>query len=357
MNNMIDNQSNEKKLVNKFLAKEISDDEMDLFKSWLAESQDNRREFDEENEIWQKVNLHDRYECFDAEKGWDNVASKLNIKEQNHYSQVIVLKKAVFRGIAVAASIAILVAMGGFFYGVMKQKPIVAVNAVNNSFVKIQTHEGERATITLPDSTRVVMNSESIIRYSSDFNVDDRKIWLSGEAYFDVVKNSDKPLQVYLDKISVVATGTKFNIYSYSSENRIETTLEEGSVQVEIPGKDIVHVIPGQQAIYFRNKNAVMVKDVTTESFTSWKENMLRFNDTPFEEALRNIARRYNVVFEIQDPKLLELNYTATFIDESIEDVMQMLKTVSPIQYKIINRTKTSDKIYLKPQIIITSSK
>ena len=97
-----------------------------------------------------------------------------------------------------------------------------------------------------------------------------------------------------------------------------------------------------------------MVEDVTIESFTSWKENKLRFNDTPFEEALRNIARRYNVTFEIQDTRLLELKYTATFIDESIENVMQMLKSVSPIKYKIIHRTTVSDKTYLKPKIVVT---
>jgi ferric-dicitrate binding protein FerR (iron transport regulator) len=198
------------------------------------------------------------------------------------------------------------------------------------------------------------MNSESIIKYSSDFNANNREIWFSGEAYFKVAKNSDIPLQVYLGKATVVATGTKFNIFSHGSENRVETTLEEGSVQIEVPGKDIVYVIPGQQVIYFKNSNTVMVKDVTIESFTSWKENKLRLNDTPFEEALRNIARRYNVTFEIQDTRLLELKYTATFIDESIEDVMQMLKRVSPIKYKIINRTSVSDKTYLKPKIVVT---
>ena len=354
--NLIDNKQNEEVFINKFLTGEISDSELDFFKSWLEESPINRKKFDEENEIWQETNLQAMYEYFNTEKGWKNISKRLNISgNTNTDNKIITLRRSVYKRIIAAASIALMVAIGSVFYGTMKQKPVAI--AVNSSITEIQTREGERANITLPDSTHVIINSGTTIKYSSDFNVNDRKIWLSGEAYFEVAKNSAKPFHVYLDKIKVVATGTKFNIFSYSSENRVETTLEEGSVQVEIPGKDIIYVTPGQQVVYFAKNNKALVKNVTTEGFTSWKENKLRLNDTPFEEALHNIARRYNVVFEIQDKKLLELKYTATFIDESIEDVMQMLKTVSPIKYKIINRTKISDKTYVKPKIIITSNK
>ena len=355
--NFIDSKSTEEKLINKFLAGEISDSEQYLLKSWLAESSDNRKEFDEENEIWQETNLHAKYEYFNAEKGWNNVLNKLKRNgEQNLNNQVVVFRKDVFRVVAAAASIALIIALGGFFYGISKQKTILADNSTVAT-TKIQTREGEQATITLPDLTRVIMNSGTTIKYSSDFNVNDRKIWLSGEAYFDVKKNSDKPLQVYLDKITVVATGTKFNVFSYNTENRIEATLEEGNIHVEIPGKETIHLTSGQQVVYLVNNNTATVKNVTTESFTSWTEHKLRLNDTPFEEALRNIARRYNVTFEIQDPKLFELKYTATFIDESIEEVMQMLKVVSPIRYTITNRTTATDKKYIKPKITTTSRK
>ena len=341
------------KIINKFFAGETSDSELDLLKNWLTESRVNRKEFDEENEIWQETNLQVKYKYFNAEKGWENVRAK--IARGNIYtgSRVVVLKKSIFWSIAVAASIAILIALGNIF---LWRTEIKNNLSGNNAITKIRTHEGERVDITLPDSTRIIMNSGSTIEYSNDFNVKDRKIRLFGEAYFDVVKNSEKPFQVYLDKMTVVATGTKFNIFSYNSENRIEATLEDGSINVVIPGKETIYVSPGQQVTYFTNNNKAVVEDVTIESFTSWKENILRLNDTPFEEALRNIARRHNVIFEIQDSKLLDLKYTATFIDESIEEIMQMLKAVSPIGYKIVNRTTASDKTYLKPKIIITSN-
>lgn len=97
----------------------------------------------------------------------------------------------------------------------------------------------------------------------------------------------------------------------------------------------------------------MLVRDVTTETYLSWKENKLRFKDTPLEEVFRGIGRKYNVKFEIQKADLLDLKYTAIFIDESIDEVMQMLSAFTPINYKIFYRTSVSDKQYTKPKIVV----
>ena len=126
--------------------------------------------------------------------------------------------------------------------------------------------------------------------------------------------------------MSISATGTRFNVFSFDNENRVETTLEEGIIEVAVKGKDPINVKSGQQVVYFVNTGDVIVRDVNTDTYTSWKKNMLRFHDTPFEEVLRRVGRKYNVTFEVSNRELLDLKYTATFIDESIEEVMQMLK-------------------------------
>jgi ferric-dicitrate binding protein FerR (iron transport regulator) len=137
------------------------------------------------------------------------------------------------------------------------------------------------------------------------------------------------------------------------NETRFETTLEEGELKIYIDDKEPFYIKPGQQAVYSIKNNELIVREVATETYTSWKENKLRFNDTPFEEVLRGIGRRYNVVFEVRNPKLLDLRLTATFIDESIEEVMGMISEVNPITYKIIMQTSLNDEKYLKPKIII----
>jgi ferric-dicitrate binding protein FerR (iron transport regulator) len=180
---------------------------------------------------------------------------------------------------------------------------------------------------------------------------------LKGEAFFDVHTNPDKPFVVEIDHMKIIATGTHFNILSYSNEDRVETTLEEGKVQVVINNGESVNLKAGEQIVYFNHSGKVQVNEVSTVTYTSWKENKLRFINTPFEETLRRIARKYNVTFEFTNHDLLNLQYTATFIDESIDEVMQMLETVSPITYKIYNRTTINDKKYLKPRIVVGKRK
>lgn len=158
--------------------------------------------------------------------------------------------------------------------------------------------------------------------------------------------------------MSISATGTRFNVLSYGNEDRIEATLENGKIQISIKGQETITVKSGQQVVYYPGSNKVSVRDVATDTYTSWKENKLRFTDTPFEETLRRIARKYNVIFEIKDQELLDLKYTATFIDEPIEEVMQMLKTVSPITYKIYYCTSSvNDKQFQKPRIVLGKRK
>jgi len=195
------------------------------------------------------------------------------------------------------------------------------------------------------------------LQYNGRYNIKDRIVKFTGEAFFNVSTNPEKPFVVQLNQMSISATGTRFNILSYGNEDRVETTLEEGAIMVSIKGKEPVDVKTGQQVVYFVNSKKVLVREVATDTYTSWKENKLRFNDTPFGEVLRRIGRKYNVTFEITNRDLLNLKYTATFIDEPIEKVMQMLSAVSPMTYKIYNRTTVNDKQYLKPRIVVGARK
>ena len=344
---------NYRTLINKFLDKEISDAELDILKAWLKEDPANRRIFDEENEIWQKTGIKTNIDYFDTDRTWSELSKKLGFGE-NGIEKVTVIGRTRFRLLVAAASVASLIAIGGLSLWLSERRSSAQAIVYSST---VQTEEGEKAHITLTDSTQVVINSGSCLEYTTAYNVWEREVRLAGEAFFDVKTNPEKPFIVHLNNMTVSATGTRFNVFSYENENRIETTLEEGNIQVRINGLEAYDLKKGQQVVYFEKTRKALVRDVNTETYTSWKENKLRFIDTPFEEVLRKLARRYKVTFEIRDRELLELKYTATFIDESINDVMQMLKTVSPITYKIQNRTTVNDKHYLKPKIVVRKRK
>lgn len=343
-----------KDLIIKFFAGEISQEEFAMLKNWLNESAENRRIFDNENEIWQETSFQAKTEHYNVDGGWKKISSRLGFESKKNNNFKIISKTNYILLIS-AACIAILITIGSLTFR-FNQK-ITPVSNVVATVTTVSTREGEKAHIYLPDSTEVILNSGSSLKYDAAFNQKERVVSFAGEAFFNVATNRNKPFVVKLDNMQVVATGTKFNIFSFSNEDRVETTLEEGSIHVSIPGKEPVIMKSGEQIVYFVKSKQYRLGEVATDTYTSWTENKLRFNDTPFEEVLRRIGRKYNVRFEVTSTDLLDLRYTATFIDESIEEVMQMLQTVSPIKYKIYNLTKIDDKTYTKPKIVVGKRK
>ena len=341
------------KLLTKFFGEEISDDEIMQLKAWLESDPENRHIFDRENEIWHSIVFEPKVDDLKSESVWINLSSRLGLGK-NSFKTFTFLRINTYRMFIAAASVACLTAIGGVSLWIGGK---TTYRQVAGASVICSTNEGEKAQITLSDSTKVFMNSASTLEYNGDFNVKDRFVRLTGEAYFDVSTNPEKPFVVKADKMTISATGTRFNILSFYNEDRIEATLENGAISVSVKGKEPVQVKSGQQIVYFKRSNKVEVREVSPDIYSSWKENKLRLKDTPFEEALRRIGRKYNVRFELTNRDLLKLNYTATFIDESIEEVMEMLETVSPITYKIYYLTKENDNQYLKPKVVIGQRK
>jgi transmembrane sensor len=339
-------------LLIKFFSGDISDDEIGLLKAWLESDPRNQRIFDEENELWQEAGIQTRPNLYNTDAAWMSMSTDLGFGRDKKTIKILSTNK--FRMLIAAATVACLLAIGGTGLWIVEKKSLQQVVAPS---MRVSTNEGEKAHIFLSDSTEIILNSGSMIQYDGLYNVKDRRVKLCGEAFFDVRTNPEKPFLVELDRMSVSATGTRFNIFSFNNEDRIETTLEEGKIEVLIKGKEPINVRSGQQVVYFVRSDKVLVHEVVTDTYLSWKENKLRFYDTPLEEVLRRLGRKYNVKFEIENRDLLNLKYTATFIDESIEQVMQMLKEISPITYKIYKRASVNDKQYLKPRIVVGKRK
>lgn len=336
-------------LLIKFFAEEISDEELVLLKTWLDKDTENRKVFDQENELWQETSNKTKLEYFNTDIAWNDISNRLHLRRNNRKS-VTVIRNSTFKIYIAAASVACLLMLGALSLLITRND---VFNKVAKSSTTILTPDGEKAHISLSDSTTIILNSGSKIEYKGHFNLKDRYIKLEGEAFFNVHTNPKKPFVVQLEQMDISATGTKFNVLSYDNEDRVEATLEEGKIQISIEGREPIHLQTGQQAVFLKRSGKFEIRDVNIETYTSWKENKLRFNDAPLEEVFRRIGRKYNVTFDLTSSDLLNLKYTATFIDESIEEVMQYLKVVTPITYKIYYRNTVNNNEYLKPKIVV----
>jgi ferric-dicitrate binding protein FerR (iron transport regulator) len=242
-------------------------------------------------------------------------------------------------------------------------------------FFTIKVAYGSKSTIELPDSSVVVLNSGSTLSYPDKFETASRTVMLTGEAFFEVKKNSKRPFYVKTQDVTIRVLGTKFNVKSYPDENTSETTLVSGSVeimknnsvQIEEGKKNITEHIflkPNQKAIFTRTTGQTELKEVTkeqpkervkTEPITpvqliakiadqdqketdidiAWKNNKLILNNDRFGDIIKILERWYNVDITLLNPALADVRFSAKFDRESIADVLNALNIIEPFHYEI----------------------
>lgn len=168
---------------------------------------------------------------------------------------------------------------------------------------------GAEYTLILSDGTKVFLNSGSQLRYPVAFTADSREVFLTGEAFFEVKKDSLKTFIVHSGELKAIVLGTSFNIKSYPEQDKILTTLQEGLLKVVLPQKEY-SIKEGTQVVYNKQNQESAMKQVDTELFTSWKDGYYFFNRTPLEEILSTISLWYDLEVSYQDSCLKELPFT-----------------------------------------------
>lgn len=177
----------------------------------------------------------------------------------------------------------------------------------------ISTPRGRQFQLVLPDQTKVWLNAASSLKYPITFSGSERKVEVTGEAYFEVAKNPKMPFRVQINnETTVEVLGTHFNINSYQNESDIKTTLLEGSVKIISNGESAL-IKPGQQAkverlnITMPNSNHIeILKAVNVDKVMAWKNGVFDFEDATLEEVMRQLERWYDieVVYEKNIPKM-----------------------------------------------------
>ena len=225
----------------------------------------------------------------------------------------------------------------------------------------VKTPVGIQADFLLPDSSHVWLNSGSVFKYPVSFAKDKRQVELTGEAFFDVAKDELHPFLVKAGKMNVEVKGTRFNVINYPDESLTELILESGSVRLFSgnyeDNKTITNIKPGELAIYDTVKNKLSVSKVDVRKYTAWKEGMLIFRDDHMEEVVRKLNRWFNVEIILQSPELKEYVYTATYRDETLPQILELLKISAPLKYSITERERLNDNSYSKRKIVINKRK
>lgn len=221
------------------------------------------------------------------------------------------------------------------------------------SYLEVVSAPGIVTQMELPDKSKVWLNAGSSLRYPSRFVGDERNVYLSGEGYFEVQSDEQHPFYVSVnEEMKVMAHGTKFNVNAYNDEMWVETTLETGLVDVTI-NKQTVLLKPNEQAYYDKSNKKILIRTVNVDEKIAWKDGYLIFRNTPLDEVIKQLSRRYNVDIVMHKKTDIDYKCRASFSTESINQILDYLKLVAPMEWKIVEAKQLQDSSYPRQRIDI----
>lgn len=281
------------------------------------------------------------------------------ISEQQSNKRTINLR---FNAVRIAAIVVVAFILGGTLSYFLLRNEIKSTA----SFCEVTAPLGSTSEIILPDDSRVWLNAGSKIRYSTTFNQNDRLLFLEGEGYFKVAKNQKLPFIVDAFGFEVKAIGTEFNVKAYKDDATIETTMVEGKVTLQHSTEDIlegVYLTPNQKATFYKTEETLTVEvikkleekkeelnyipehrlviapGIDPKSIVSWKENQLIIEREQLGELAEILSRKYNFSFKFKSEDIKRFRFSGTLDDETLQQVMDVIKISSPIDYVIVGKT------------------
>lgn len=203
---------------------------------------------------------------------------------------------------------------------------------------------GARYQIQLADGTQVWMNSLSELEYPVSFSTQERKVKLSGEAYFEVTKNPSAPFIIEANGYEVFVLGTSLNISAYSGDGFIQTTLVTGALEVNNREGTAYKLNPGQMAMINHDGQEISINYVDTRLYTSWREGILHFNKITLQELAIKLERWYDVDIQFANEQTSKLLFSGAM--ENSRDVRFLLNLIGQaanVDFEIVDR-----QIYVK---------
>ncbi|MCH7658972.1 MAG: DUF4974 domain-containing protein [Bacteroidetes bacterium] len=390
------------KLIRKFLEKKCTPEERELILNWFTGIRYERKLKHIISEHWDEIELESSDYDLDTNRLLDKLHHFIHLDSYKKSRDLPFYRKAYQQLSKIAAVLLLPVLVISTWYFLTDGR--FFAKEEKTIYAEIYSPLAARTRFELPDGTTGWLNSGSTLKFPVKFRGKQREVELSGEGFFDVAKDSEKPFVVKTCNIEIKALGTRFNVLSYPDDETCEITLESGKVIIEKTGKngepvklaelqpgqqivisiismetdmsDIKEVVetgkeiiertreseesvkqaelqPGQKIVIAKETDMSDIKEVVTEKYTSWKEGKLVLRNDPMNVVVKRIGRWYNVEIILKDKELESYRYRATFEDETFSEVLNLLKLTSPIDYVEHKREMLTDGTFTKKKITL----
>lgn len=314
------------KMILRQLNGSASEKENKDFSQWLLERPENLDLYIEIKALWETAFPTMLFNSSVAEKRITQTSKKTSTKFR--------FVRQRWKAVAAIAIVLITIGSAIFIQGKVSQ---LSENRKMAHQVTKTSKSGEKLSVVLPDGSTVRLNAESSIQFPEKFSNENRLVKLSGEAFFEVTKDSVRPFIIQSQQVTTTVLGTSFNLKAFDNEE-ISITVATGRVQVETvsyKGIDKVFLSPNERAICKKNRAPIQVDKVDARDYYAWTEGILQFNNDSLNEVIGMLARWYNVPIKTQGFIPDKPCIKGSFKDKKLEIVLDGLCFMYNLDYKL----------------------
>jgi len=309
---------------------------------------DNQNQVAEEilNEDWESQFYSEFLPDKDLKPILDRVHHHIRLNESDKSVRINWLQG--FQRIAAILIVPLLLSFLAYFYFQSKK------SAQPVSYAEIECPLGVRTKCQLPDGSTVYLNSGSSLKYPVQF-IGERKVELTGEAFFDVVHNAEIPFHVNTRNLDIKVLGTSFDVIANEDEQTEEIVLQTGKVDVSSKsGKQLAVMVPDQQLTLNIEKQTITKNEVEASQYSTWKEGKLVFRNEDMQRVADRLSRWYNAEVVVDDRLLDTYTFHATFIDEPLDEVLKLLSITTPLSFTEVKRESNQQGVFQKRKIVLS---
>jgi transmembrane sensor len=313
--------------IGKILSGESTEAERKLFERWLFESDDNREYFEKLRIIWQRCGTLKNEIYFDAETAQKAILIKIADKRKS--------RKIVKYWLGAVASLLLLIGLTFVWYN----------NKNDNFSHQIFSAGNEVKMIILPDNSHVWLNRYSTLEVPDNLSGKIRKVWLKGEAYFEIAHNERRPFKITSGNTITEILGTTFNINLDTLSGDVKVIVKSGKVALYNKKNPTARAIltADQKGQYHESSHVIEVSSNTDQNFLAWKTGLLIFSDTPLAEVCKKLGQYYNKNITA-DESIAGISITGTFRNEKLENILTTLAMTLDVNVSVNNNTITIQK-------------
>lgn len=341
-------------IIARYLSGECTNEEIKIIKDWLKEDSKRTLIYNEIYNLW--IHIPIKQTNWDIKNEWDALSRKMDqVDDQARYNMSLSSAKARQRSQAlnsdrgkqfsqrsirlsywfIRAAAAVLIVS---FVSLFISKVVMVPDSENKSFTtmkEVVTEAGQRVKVQLEDGSTVQLNSGSNLTIPNEFDVDQRVVSLTGEAYFKVI-SEERPFIILSDDKKIEILGTEFNVQSYENEP-FKVVVSEGIVAVNDPDfneneRSILH----ESEMHLNKDGKVNIyQNINLDLHLAWLDQRLVFEDTPFIQVARMLERWYGISVQMEESKLENLRVSASFNNEPVYEVILILSLSLNLDYEI----------------------